>query len=218
VSHPALDLAPAKRGRPEEGAGEGVIADIRRCFAEGEPSAKTYGAEQIRDLLYEDSEAARDVFGVDSANAWDVFGVDSANAWAQGYRFLEEYVTSILPLKMAQQYVPESHLCEAHWCTKKGNSSGQPMGDLSYVDGTPLYTDETGDVATRPYGKIIHPMIDDIANMINDKEKDPSLLWTDLRFMETDIIDRKVVDSIFQEKVRRMAAVNALAAFPLFPL
>jgi hypothetical protein len=86
----------------------------------------------------------------------------------------------LLSLDMAQRYVPELHLCKAHWTTKKGKASGRPLGDLSYVDGTPLNTDETADAATAHYGKIVHPTIDDIANMIYEywldaRARDPSV-------------------------------------------
>lgn len=105
---------------------------------------------------------------------------------------VEQKLAFLLPLKMAQQYVPELHLCKAHWTTKKGKASGRPLGDLSYVDGTPLNTDETADAATLHYGRILHPTIDDIANMIyaywiDAQKKDPNLRWTDLRLWKMDL-------------------------------
>jgi hypothetical protein len=105
---------------------------------------------------------------------------------------VEQKLAFVLPLKTAQRYVPELHLCKAHWCTKKGKKSGRPLGDLSYVDGTPLNTDETAEAATLHYGKIIHPTIDDIANMIHAfwsgaKKENPDLLWTDLRIWKMDL-------------------------------
>jgi hypothetical protein len=105
---------------------------------------------------------------------------------------VEQKLAFLLPLRVAQQYVPELHLCKAHWCTKKGKASGRPLGDLSYVDGTPLNTDETADAATRHYGKIVHPTINDIANMIyafwtDAKSKNPELQWSDLRIWKMDL-------------------------------
>jgi hypothetical protein len=99
---------------------------------------------------------------------------------------VEQKLAFLLPLRTAQQYVPELHLRKAHWCTKKGQASGRPLGDLSNVVGTPLNTDETADAASRHYGKIFHPIIDDIANMIyafwtDAKSKNPELRWADLR-------------------------------------
>jgi hypothetical protein len=61
---------------------------------------------------------------------------------------VEQKLAFLLPLKTAQQYVPNLHLCKAHWTTKKGKPSGRPLGDLNYVDGTPLNTDETAEAAT----------------------------------------------------------------------
>ena len=51
---------------------------------------------------------------------------------------IEQRLAFILPLDLAQAYVPNLHLCKAHWTTKKGKASGRPLGDLSNVDGTPL--------------------------------------------------------------------------------
>jgi hypothetical protein len=105
---------------------------------------------------------------------------------------VEQKLAFLLPLKTAQHYVPELHLCKAHWCTKKGKASGHPSGDLSYVDGTPLNTDETAVAATRHYGKIDNPTIDDIANMIysfwaDAQREKPNLRWTDLRIWKMDL-------------------------------
>jgi hypothetical protein len=75
---------------------------------------------------------------------------------------VEQKLAFLIPLETAQRYVPELHLCKAHWCTNEGKASGRPLGDLSYVDGTPLNTDETAAAAMRHYGQILHPTIDDI--------------------------------------------------------
>lgn len=99
---------------------------------------------------------------------------------------VEQRLAFLLPLDMAQQYVPNLHLSKAHWTTKKGKASGRPLGDLSNVDGSPLNTDETAAAATAYYGVISHPTIEDIAVMIYDfwkeaKARDPSLQYADLR-------------------------------------
>jgi hypothetical protein len=105
---------------------------------------------------------------------------------------VEQKLAFLIPLEMAQRHVPERHLCKAHWCTKKGKASGRPLGDLSYVDGTPLNTNETAAAAMQHYGQILHPTIDDIAVMIytfwtEAKKKDPSLRWTELRLWKMDL-------------------------------
>ena len=105
---------------------------------------------------------------------------------------VEQKLAFLIPLEMAQQHVPELHLCKAHWCTKKGKASGRQLDDLSYVDGTPLNTDETAEAATRHYGKILHPTVDDIAIMIQSfwteaQKRDPRLRWIDLRLWKMDL-------------------------------
>ena len=104
----------------------------------------------------------------------------------------EQKLAFLIPLDIAQLYVPELHLCKAYWCPKKSKASGRPLGNLSYVDGTPLNTDETAEAATKHYGKILHPTIDDIAVMIHlfwekAKQRDPHLLWTNLRLWKMDL-------------------------------
>lgn len=81
---------------------------------------------------------------------------------------VEQRLAFLLPLEIAQEFVPNLHLCKAHWTTKKGKASGRPLGDLSNVDGTPINTDETAAAATDYYGQIFHPTIEDISIMIHD--------------------------------------------------
>ena len=92
----------------------------------------------------------------------------------------------LLPLKLAQDHIPNLHLCKAHWTTKKGKPSGRPLGDLTNVDGTPLNTPATAEAATAYYGPISHPTIEDIAIMIDQywkaaSARDSSLRHEDLR-------------------------------------
>lgn len=98
----------------------------------------------------------------------------------------------LLPLDLAMQHVPNLHLSKAHWCPKKGKSSGRPLGDLSNVDGTPLNTDDTAKAATEYYGEIRHPTIEDIARMVHEfwieaKEKNPQVQQQDLRLWKMDL-------------------------------
>lgn len=97
-----------------------------------------------------------------------------------------------LPLEMAQDYVPNLHLCKAHWTTKKDKPSGRPLGDLSNVDGTAINTDETKVAAANYYGKINHPTIEHIAVMIYEfwvaaKLRDPNCRWEDMRIWKMDL-------------------------------
>ena len=105
---------------------------------------------------------------------------------------VEQKLAFLLPLEMALQHVPNLHLCKAHWTTKKGKPCGRPLGDLSNVDGMPINTDATAAEATKYYGQIRHPTIDDIAVMVYDfwmaaKKKDPSLRWEDMRLWKMDL-------------------------------
>ena len=105
---------------------------------------------------------------------------------------LEQRLAFLLPLKMAQECVPNLHLSKAHWTVKKGKPSGRPLGDLSNVDGTPLNTDQTAEAAVVYYGEIHHPTIENIAMMVYDfwaaaKLRDPSLRWEDVRIWKMDL-------------------------------
>jgi hypothetical protein len=75
---------------------------------------------------------------------------------------VEQKLAFLLPLKTAQHYVSELHLCKAHWCTKKGKASGCPLGDLSYVDGTPLNTDERRNRTATPVYGIADRLLKDV--------------------------------------------------------
>jgi hypothetical protein len=105
---------------------------------------------------------------------------------------VDQRLAFLLPLEAAQQYVPNLHLCKAHWTVKKGKPSGRPLGDLSNVDGTKINTEEMAAAATAYYGEIRHPTIDDIAVMVYDfwraaKERDPSVRWEDMRIWKMDL-------------------------------
>lgn len=105
---------------------------------------------------------------------------------------MEQRLAFLLPLKLAQEHVPNLHLSKAHWTTKRGKPSGRPLGDLSNVDGTPLNTVATADAATAYYGAITHPTIEDIAIMVHQfwkdaAARDSSLRYEDLRLWKMDL-------------------------------
>jgi hypothetical protein len=83
---------------------------------------------------------------------------------------VEQKLPFLLPLKTAQcdtSTTSRNCICARHTgARRRARRQGALLGDLSYVDGTPLNTDETADAAKRHYGKIVHSTIDDIANMI----------------------------------------------------
>jgi hypothetical protein len=99
---------------------------------------------------------------------------------------VEQKLAFILPLEMAQQHVPDLHMCKAHWTRKKGKASGRPLGDHTFVDGTPLNTPETAAAVAAHYGEILHPTIEDIAAMVwqfwlKVLKRNPNAQWSDLR-------------------------------------
>jgi hypothetical protein len=97
-----------------------------------------------------------------------------------------------LPLVTAQRHVLDLHSCKAHWTRKEGNASGRPLGDLTFMDGTPLNTPETVAAAAVHYDEILHPTIEDIAAMVwqfwlKVVDKNPDAKWTDLRLWKMDL-------------------------------
>ena len=105
---------------------------------------------------------------------------------------VEQGLAVLLDYKTAIQHVPRLHFGKAHWTAKKGKPSGRPLGDLTYVEGTPLNTAATADQAALYYGHIAHPTIDEIAMMIVDyyevaKDRDPNVTWNDMYLWKMDL-------------------------------
>ena len=82
------------------------------------------------------------------------------------YGIIEDGLAFVLPLEIALQHIPRLHFCNAHWTSKIGKPSGRPLGDLTFVEGTPLNTPETAVMASEYYKPIIHSSITDIVAMI----------------------------------------------------
>ena len=70
------------------------------------------------------------------------------------------------PKELAIRTITNLHLCTAHWTPKKGKKSGRPTGDLTFVDGVALNSDETTASSELYYGAIVHPTIEVIIKMI----------------------------------------------------
>ena len=56
---------------------------------------------------------------------------------------VKQRLAFVLPKALAVSFIDNLHLGAAHWTVKKGKPSGRPIGDLTYVDGTPLNSNHT---------------------------------------------------------------------------
>ena len=65
---------------------------------------------------------------------------------------VEQRLAFLLPKDLAVQCIPNLHLGAAHWTPKKGKPVGRPIGDLTYVSGTPLNSEETTTSTAERYG------------------------------------------------------------------
>ena len=66
------------------------------------------------------------------------------------------------------------------------------MGDLTFVDGTPLNTTATKEAASEYYGKIRHPTIEDIASMVvafwaQAIRNNPLESWSNIQLWKMDL-------------------------------
>ena len=98
----------------------------------------------------------------------------------------------LLPKELAVQTIKNLHLSSAHWATKKGKPSGRPIGDMTYVQGTPLNSPEATARAVEFYGVIEHPTIDRIIKMVLEfwdsvRMSDPTARWEDIRIWKMDL-------------------------------
>ena len=105
---------------------------------------------------------------------------------------VQQRLAFLLPKEVAVRVIPNLHLSSAHWAVKKGKPSGRPIGDLSFVQGTPLNSPEATAMAAGYYGEIKHPTIDSIVEMIlrfwnSSRDLDPAVRWEDLRIWKMDL-------------------------------
>ena len=99
---------------------------------------------------------------------------------------VKQQVAFILPNALQVSLIDNLHLGAAHWTVKKGKPSGRPIGDLTYIDGTPLNSEYTTSEAASYYGGIRHPSIEDIVTMIlkfwaRAQKRNPETRLDDLR-------------------------------------
>ena len=105
---------------------------------------------------------------------------------------LSQRLAFLLPVQMARECVMNLHLAKCHWTPKKGKASGRPLGDLTFVDGTPLNTTATKEAASEYYGKIRHPTIEDIASMVvafwaQAIRNNPLESWSNIQLWKMDL-------------------------------
>ena len=105
---------------------------------------------------------------------------------------VEQRLAFLLPKDLAVQCIPNLHLGAAHWTPKKGKPSGRPIGDLTYVTGTPLNSEETTTAAAVRYGVIKHPTIAEIVRMMMSfwekaVESNAAVQWSHLRLWKMDL-------------------------------
>ena len=92
----------------------------------------------------------------------------------------------LLPKSLAIRHIPNLHFAKAHWAPKSGKPSGRAIGDLTFMDGTPLNTDSAKAHTENFYGLIHHPQINDMVRMIItfydiSRAKNLHVKWSDLR-------------------------------------
>ena len=105
---------------------------------------------------------------------------------------VEQKLAFLLPKDIAIRCIPNLHLGAAHWTPKKGKPSGRPIGDLTYVTGTPLNTEATTAIAAELYGAIKHPTIAEIVRMMMSfwekaLESNSAVQWSHLRLWKMDL-------------------------------
>jgi hypothetical protein len=92
--------------------------------------------------------------------------------------------------------IPDIHFSPLHWTEKQGKRQGRPIGDCSdggsELGNEPLNSTETKEQSDLLWGKIHHPSIDDVANMImdyydNGVRQNINFEWNDLEIFTKDL-------------------------------
>ena len=92
--------------------------------------------------------------------------------------------------------IPDIHFSPLHWTEKQGKRQGRPIGDCSdggsEIGNESLNSLETKEQSDLLWGKIHHPSIDDVANLImkyyeDAVSQDPNFNWDDLELFTKDL-------------------------------
>ena len=115
---------------------------------------------------------------------------------------VEQRLAFLLPKAMVLRYIPYLHLGTVHWTPKKGNPSGRPIGDLTYVTGTPLNSEETTAAAAELYNVIRHPTIAEIIRMMMSfwkkaVEADSTAQWKPTKTVLSHRIKKPMVPGLY---------------------
>ena len=69
---------------------------------------------------------------------------------------------------MVAKHIPNVHFSSTHWTTKSGKAKGRPLGDCSNAkSGSSLNSLEVKQIVDDHYGKICHPTLSDLMQLIN---------------------------------------------------
>jgi hypothetical protein len=110
--------------------------------------------------------------------------------------FVEKGLAFVFPKKVLLDWVPGVHLNPLGWTDNEGKVEGRNIGDCA--DGgkepgnSPLNSEHTKDESDLLWGKIVHPTLADIVQMIlrffrMAQEKDPKVQWEDIVIWKMDL-------------------------------
>ena len=103
---------------------------------------------------------------------------------------------SFILTKATALTIPDIHFLPLHWTEKQGKRQGRPIGDCSdegsEIGNESLNSLETKEQSDLLWGKIHHPSIDDVANLIinyyeDAVRQDTNFDWDDLQLFTKDL-------------------------------